>query len=357
MNCTRHWAAALDDYCIDVAWSPDGHLLAAASAAGSITLFDSASGAVRHVLSGHDGGTNAIAWPPLVAGVADPGPGSSNPATILASGGQDGCVRFWNVASGGQSHEQKPGSAWVEHLAWRPVSGSPHSALRIPQLAAAAGRKLVFLNPDGSVAHAFPGAPKSLSAIAWHPPGGAIAAAYFGGVCLWDADDFHAQKEFAYGGGLPALIWSPDGRWLVAGAQDKAVHLWRPAEDQEFHMSGYEGPVKELSFSHDSRWLATGGARDACVWDCSGEGPEGREPLALPHTARVCAVAFQYTRGLLATAAGDNEVSLWSPTRRQPLVATAKLTAPAAKFAWSPDDTLLAIGSQQGGVLVLKVEA
>jgi WD40 repeat protein len=141
----------------------------------------------------------------------------------------------------------------------------------------------------------------------------------------------------------------------VAGAQDNAVHLWIPEEDQEFHMSGYETKVRELSFSPDSRWLATGGARDACVWDCSGAGPEGREPVALPHSDRVCAVAFQHAHGLLATAANDGEVALWSVARPNPLVASAKLTAAASKLAWSADDTLLAVGSQKGGVLVLKV--
>ena len=31
MELTKHWAAQLDDYVIDLAWSPDGSLLAAAS--------------------------------------------------------------------------------------------------------------------------------------------------------------------------------------------------------------------------------------------------------------------------------------------------------------------------------------
>ncbi len=39
MNFAKHWAATLDDYVIDLAWSPDGTLLAVASAAGGITLF------------------------------------------------------------------------------------------------------------------------------------------------------------------------------------------------------------------------------------------------------------------------------------------------------------------------------
>ena len=353
MNLSKAWTAQLDDYAIDLAWSPDGRLLAVASAAGPVTLFDGASGAKRHELPGHPDGTNAVAWAPAEI----PETGNRRPdSSILASGGQDGRVRFWDAGAGVQTADSALGRDWIENLGWRPAPDHPASGVRNPVLAAAAGRKLVLLTRDGAVTHAFPEAPKTISALAWHPLGGWVAAAWYGGVCLWDADDYHAQKELAYGSAIHALVWSPDGRWLVAGAQDNAVHLWIPAEGEEFHMSGYETKVRELSFSRDSRWLATGGARDACVWDCSGAGPEGREPLALPHTDRVCAVAFQQAHDLLATAAHDGEASLWSLARRQPLAASVRLTAPASKLVWSPDDARLAIGSQQGGVLVLKVE-
>ncbi len=134
------------------------------------------------------------------------------------------------------------------------------------------------------------------------------------------------------------------------------MHLWIPEEDIELHMSGYESKVKHLSFDHTSRWLATGGGRDACVWDCSGDGPEGSEPTMLPHDAPVCAVAFQNTHGLLAVASADGVVQLWSPERKQPLRATVKMPAAATKLAWSPDDRLLAIGSEKGVVYVLKCE-
>jgi WD40 repeat protein len=354
MQLTKHWAATLDDYVIDLAWSPDGTQLAAASAAGPIALHATADGAARHTLPGHVDGTNVLAWQPG--------------ADTLASGGQDGAVKFWDAAAGQHVATAKLGSAWIEHLAWsaRPETGDksqatakPASASRpsSPVLFAAAGRTLTALRPDASVAHTFPPAPKTITALARQPAGGSVAAAYYGGVTLWDADDFVAQKEFPYANGIHALVWSPDNKWLVSGNQDPSVHLWIPAEDIELHMSGYEGKVKFLSFDHTSRWLATSGGRDACIWDCAGAGPEGREPAMLPHETPVCAVRFQNVHGLLATASQDGVVQLWSPERRSPLRATVRMPIAATKLAWSPDDRFLAIGTEKGAVYVLKSDA
>lgn len=347
MNFAKHWAAVLDDYAIDLAWSPDGSLLAAASAAGGVTVFDAATGAVKHALPGHADGANCLAWLPTL----NPQPSTLN-LPLLATGGQDGCVRLWDAATGTQTAETKLGHAWVEHLVWI----SPAQPEASPCLFAAAGRKLVALHADGSIAHTFPDAPKTISALAARSDGTGLAAACFGHVVIWDAATFAAQKELAYGNAIYALTWSPDGRWLVAGCHDNAVHLWAPADDLELHMSGYETRLKELSFSHDSKWLATGGGRDACVWDCSGAGPEGREPMMLPHNARVVAVAFQNSHGLLASGSAEGEFSLWAPARKNPLFAEVKMPSAATKFAWRADDALLAVGTANGQLFVFKTD-
>lgn len=382
MNLTKQWAAQLDDYVIDLAWSPDGAQLAAASAAGQVVLFAAADGSRRHDLPGHADGTNCLAWQPGTntsgSNANDERSNSTSLHPLLATGGQDGCVKFWDSAAGQHTATAELGTAWVEHLAWRPSAvragadsnvattfppGAPTDPTppglreRPTYLFAAAGKTLAALRADASVAHTFKPAPKTISALAFQPAGGCIAVAYFGGVCLWDADDFIAQKEFPYSNGIHALVWSPDNKWLVSGNQDPSVHLWVPETDTEFHMSGYEGKVKFLSFDHTSRWLATGGGRDACVWDCSGAGPEGREPAMLPHDAPICAVAFQNAHGLLAAASTDGAVQLWSPERKQPLRATVKMPAPATKLVWSPDDRQLAIGTDKGLVYVLQSDA
>ena len=390
MQLTKHWAALLEDYVIDLAWSPDGTLLAAASGTGPVSLFAATDGARRHELPGHENGTNCLAWAPLVLKAEGRGkkeegvqsskqsepPSSFFPlpsALLLATGGQDGAVKFWDALAGQHTATASLGTAWVEHLGWRPLAPkaevrnqrsdvrpsnltSDLSPLTSGWLLAAAGKNLTALRPDGSVVHAFKPAPKTISALAWQPAGGCAAVAYFGGITLWDADDFLPQKEFPYANGIHALVWSPDSRWLVSGNQDPSVHLWIPAEDVELQMSGYEGKVKELAYDHTSRWLATGGGSECCVWDCSGAGPEGREPAMLPPESTICAVAFQHSHGLLATASQDGVVQLWSPERKSPLRATVRMPAAATKLAWSPDDALLAIGSAKGAVYVLKCE-
>ena len=373
MSLSKHWSSLLDDYVIDLAWSPDGTLFAAASQSGGVTIYDAATGAIEHTLAGHDNGTNCLAW--MVGRVIPNAPSltasderriKDNPPYLLATGGQDGFVRFWDAATGQQTAETKLGTAWVEHIVWS-ASPSQLSALNSQLLFASAGKKLAALKPDGSVAHAFPDAPKTITALAvassatlnsqlstLNSPA-YLSAAYFGGVCIWNAETFVAFKEFPYGNTIHALTWSPDGKWLVAGCQDNAVHLWVPAEaDLEFHMSGYETKLKELSFSQDSKWLATGGGRDACVWDCTGKGPEGREPLSLPHSARVCAVAFQNSHSRLATGSADGVFTLWDPNRKNPMIAEARMPSAITKFAWSPDDTLLAVGTEKGAVFVFK---
>ena len=193
MQLTKHWATQLDDYTIDLAWNPTGTQLAAASSAGPVSLFIATDGRRLHELPGHPAGTNCLAWAP-----------SYGPQLILATGGQDGSVKFWDALAGQHTATANLGREWVDHLVWVPrgtgfPARDPSSALNAqltalsstPLLAAASGRNLTALRPDATVAHSFKPAAKTITALAAPHQGGCVAAAHFGGVQLWDTDDRH----------------------------------------------------------------------------------------------------------------------------------------------------------------------
>jgi hypothetical protein len=49
------WQATCDDHVVALRWSPTGQTLAAAAISGPISILESASGTVQHVLPGHPG--------------------------------------------------------------------------------------------------------------------------------------------------------------------------------------------------------------------------------------------------------------------------------------------------------------
>jgi len=334
MQLTPQGTAAIHDYVIGLAWAADGRWVAAASDSGPITILAAPDGRSLRHLPGDNEGTNSIA------------PHPSKP--LLASGGQEGVVTLWDAIAGQQITALDLKAGWADHLAW-----SPDGSL----LAAAAGRTLVLPDPQGGLIQKFEPAPQTISAVAWRPTGDHIAYAHFGGVIVRDAHRPAPPLEFSCQHDIHALVWSPDNRWLVSGNQDPSVHLWLPDTKDEFHMSGYEAKVRHLSFNSSGHALATSGGRDACVWDCRGQGPEGRDPIMLPHDSPICAVAYQNHHDLLASASTDGVVKLWEPGRKKPLRGgTVKLANATTRLGWSPDDRQLVISDEKGIVHAFAVD-
>src|ERR1700736_1580330 len=86
ISASQQWLAEIDDHVNVLAWSPNNLWLAAASVSGPITIFDGRTGQILHHFAGHGFGTSDLAW--------------NAQSTCLASAGQDGKVRFWEVETG-----------------------------------------------------------------------------------------------------------------------------------------------------------------------------------------------------------------------------------------------------------------
>jgi WD40 repeat protein len=346
------WGADIGEHVIALAWAAcaDAPLLAAAAVGGPITIFG-LDGHVAGRLPGHGFGTTALTWrPPFPPNIGGP------EGATLASAGQDGKVRLWDVARGVEVAALDGGAAWVERLAW-----SPDGAW----LATAAGRKLRLWGPDGVLVREYPTHASTIADIAWvapafitaelRPTQPVLVTAAYGGITLWSPAQAGPLARFEWKGSSLVLAPSPDGRYIATGDQDASVHFWIVAEGQDLQMSGYPTKVRELSWDPTARYLATGGSSSVTVWDCGGAGPEGTRPKVLDwHEDYVSAVAFQRqgaAQALLASGGLDARLALWraEKSRKAPL-AMAEMSAPVSQLAWSPDDSCLAAGDAAGQV-------
>ena len=237
------------------------------------------------------------------------------------------------------------GAAWVERIAWCPTANL---------LASAAGKKLRLWNLDGTMRREYADHPSTITDIQWKPNDAVLASTGYGKLYLWDCRNNEMPRaNFAWQGSMLTLAWSPNGEYIAAGGQDCSVHFWLMKTGEDLQMSGYPVKVRELSWDASSRYLATGGGATPCVWDCSGKGPAGTEPIQLDaHKDNVACLAFQHHGALLASGGEDGLVALWQPGKQQGPLALAKHAAPISQLVWSADDQRLAVGTATGGVLL-----
>jgi WD40 repeat protein len=328
------WEGNINDHPVDLAWSPDGTILAIAGISGPITLFAVAGGAVQHILPGHTTDTMAISW--------------HKANQLLSSVGQDGKVRLWDVRTGTQTAEMAGGASWVERVAFSPTAD---------WLVSAAGRKLRLWKATGELIREYPDAHSTITDIKWRADGHQFAVSAYNGVVLYDPTQPEPLRRFEWQGSTLTLEWSPDGQYIATGDQDSTVHFWITATGKDLQMWGYETKVLELAWSADNRYLATGGGRKIVVWDCSGKGPANTKPLLLEeHQELVKQLKFQHHGKLLASGGNDGMVGIWRIEKtKSTLLTSAVFKHPIAGIAWSPNDRCIAVVDEIGTVSVAQV--
>jgi WD40 repeat protein len=111
---------------------------------------------------------------------------------------------------------------------------------------------------------------------------------------------------------LTAVSYSPDGRTLATAGDDGAIELWRSAADgvptRLGTTLGASGGVNALAFSRDGRYLAAGTfGKAAPVWSTS----DWLQVASLPHPASVTGVAFSNGDRRLLTTDAAGTAMIW----------------------------------------------
>ncbi|MEV7566118.1 caspase, EACC1-associated type [Streptomyces tanashiensis] len=293
-----------------VAFSPDGKTLASSDDAGSVRLWDLATGKQKGdpLASGSNNAINSVAF--------------SHDGKTLA-GSDDYRVRLWDLATG----KQKGDSLTSDAL------GTINSVAFSPDDKTLAG------GSDGSGAND-------------------------GKVRIWDlATGKEKGKPLASGNAeVRSVAFSPDGKTLAGGSsgaccssREGKVQLWDLATGKEKGkplISGSAQGVWSVAFSHDGKTLAADCPEGVCLWDPATGKPKGK-PLTSDDDdtdAAIFSVAFSPDGKTLAAAGKGNYhgiVQLWDPAtgraKGQPLTGQRDWVN---SVAFSPDGKTLAGGGR-----------
>ncbi|MFP4323542.1 MAG: protein kinase domain-containing protein, partial [Anaerolineales bacterium] len=197
-------------------------------------------------------------------------------------------------------------------------------------------------------------------AVAVHPSGEQIAAAYDHQIQLWGSDHQTLGDPLR----LPdvdvwSLAYSPDGAWLVAGTADGLLHRWQVSGDEltpAESIQAHDDSIYAVYFSPDSETLLSGGADGQLrVWGVASGDPRGDAIEA--HMGALWSLAYQPDAQVVASGGDDNLIRLWDASAGwdaltplgEPLMAHTNWVL---ALAFSPDGDLLASGSADNTILL-----
>jgi WD40 repeat protein len=287
---------------------------------------------------------------------------------LLASASNDRTLRLWDLATGEplvlSDHTDLVTAVAFSACGDRLVSGSADKTARIRN--PTTGAPLAILHHRDTPA--FMGDIRGgLTDLRLSPDGRLLATVTSSSsVYLWDlATRTERRFEGLKKPWCESVAISPDGQWLSSATQEKTARLWTAATGKCRLLKGHADKVNTVAFSPDSRFLATAASYDPAtfVWDpmtLAGIPLTSSRPDAV--TARSAAIAISPTSTCLARLNHDGTVELWdlSPTSLAaagPLAGTPLTphSTPVRAFCFSPDGHRLATAATDGEVTLFEV--
>ena len=288
----------------DIAFSPDGTLLASASrTSGMIHVYATTSGRRQGAPMIHDGGVRSIQFDPV--------------GETLASVGGDHRVVLWNLADRTPLALQLAGQGRVTSVAFSQDArtlavGDQDGSVRLWQVASARP-----LTPP------LAGGPAPVSSLAFSPLGTAMASgSEDGGVRLWRViRDGPSRPTLAAGQALASdlrrritgLVFTPGGGYLIAVAANGRIRPWLVATGGPFGetlVSQVEA-VRSAAISSDGQRFALGSEQGTIALGDVASRTRIGSPVP-GHGAAVLSIAMSPSGSeTLASGAADGSLLLW----------------------------------------------
>ena len=289
----------------DVAFSPDGSMLATTGDDGTAKVWDPATGEELHTLQG-SGEVRGVSFSP-------------DGSLLAACWHDEGIVRVWDPATGRTVREIGPlQSPWG-------TSFSPDGT-RLALSVFEPPEAVVLDLTSGAELFTLRGHEGNVHGVAWSADGRRIATASIDStVRIWDSRTGNLQ--FTLTGHTASVVvakWSPDSTRLATGSEDGTAKVWEITSDAARELlslsaQGTGSGVQGLAFSPDGDRVMTGeqAIEAVLIWDVSASGDaEWANLPANPDGAS--AIGFTPDSHLVASSGGGS-VTVWNPETRMKL--------------------------------------
>ena len=322
-----------------VAFSPDGHYVAAGSFNGEVRVWQVADSKLVFTLSGHTDWVWSIAFSP--------------DGTMLASGSNDQTVKVWQVGreGNGQCFMTLQGhTRWVKAVTFSPngsflASGSYDHTVKLWNII------------DGRCFQTLEGHTDWVWSVAFSPDGSLIASGCNDGtIKLWKTYDGQCVRtlqghiDWVQSVDRTQVAFSPDGTTLAScGNADPAIMLWDVSTGENVTvLQGHAGGVLSIAFSPDGTTLVSCGNADQTIklWLIGSEGSSRYLRTLYGHTSQIRSVTFSPDGATVASGGDDHTVRIWEVRTGQGLRTYNGYTGTVLSVTFSTDGTMLASGGE-----------